>query len=200
MDFNQIRYLKVTLIGIIVLAIAYISVCFEVVRIQSNSMLPTFREGEFIKLSRVIFPRTQFLRGQIVKFDTPSKPNVLKRVIAIAGDIVMVSGKDTYLNKKSIGHFEVIERHLISHGEYDQDGYPLSVYYSELDNGRFNIALTGVVPEYEENYFIQPNMPPGQWFIPEGYVFVMGDNRDFSYDSRYFGLVSTNTIDAYSKL
>ncbi|RZD19643.1 signal peptidase I [Pseudoalteromonas sp. MEBiC 03485] len=190
------RY-KLVAIGMIALAISYTSVRYEVVKIESDSMQPTFKEGEFITLKRTLFSSNTFVRGQIIKFNTPSKPNVLKRVIGIAGDMVLISGKETYINKKNIGHFELIERHLVSHGEHNQDGYPLSVYYSELDTGRFNIALTGVVPEYTDNYFIQSGMPEGQWYVPDNYVFVMGDNRDFSYDSRYFGFIPIEQIQAY---
>ncbi|MDI4652617.1 MULTISPECIES: signal peptidase I [Pseudoalteromonas] len=197
MKFNKVKHAKVLVTGLALLSVLYVTVFFEIVKIESNSMQPTFKEGEFITLHRVVFPRNAFERGQIIKFDTPSKENVLKRVIAIAGDMVMVSGKETYINKKNIGHFELIERHLVSHGEVYQDGYPLSVYSSELDNGHFNIALTGIVPEYTENYFLQPGMPVGQWYVPSDHVFVMGDNRDFSYDSRFFGFIPIEQINAH---
>lgn len=202
MKFKRVHYatfkpLKSLLMWALSLTLIYLIFGFEVVRIDSDSMQPTFKEGQSIILKRSFGFHNSYYRGQIVKFKTRSKSNVLKRIIGVPGDMIMVNKKDVFINKKSIGHFEILDREPVSHGQYKQDGYPLSVYETHVDDIQFEIALTGVVPEYKDNYFIQDNMPTGQWHVPEGHVFVLGDNRDFSYDGRYFGFVPYKSISAY---
>jgi signal peptidase I len=110
-------------------------------------------------------------RGDIVVVETPADPVIpfVKRVVAIGGDVVEVRDKRLFVN----GAVADDSSH-IRHD--DPRTFPRS------------ISLPGVPPELgsRDNW--------GPFRVPAGQVFLMGDNRDFSADSRYFGPVREDHI------
>jgi signal peptidase I len=103
-------------------------------------------------------------RGDIVVIETPENPQVpfVKRVVAVGGDMIELRNKRLYVN----GVPAQEPRHAV-HG--DPRMLPRGVAQSGIQHGLGN----------RDNY--------GPLQIPKGQVFLMGDNRDFSRDSRYFG-------------
>lgn len=191
----------ITRLSIIALAIALLifNWYFVAVFIESTSMKPTLNEGGIILMRRLTNPGPESLEyTDLVMFDYKHKRNVLKRVIGMPGDMIMFDNKTIYLKKVNSPAFIEITNSLISHGKYNESGYPLSLYENEINGHKFKVAITGVVPQNDNNFFLQENMPVGQWLVPAKSIFVMGDNRDFSMDSRYIGFIDIKSVVAKS--
>jgi signal peptidase I len=120
--------------------------------IHQVSMRPTLQEGDRILINRVVYHFRAPKRGDIVVFHSPvtKGEDLVKRVVAVAGDRVAVKDGAFYLN-----------------GVAQKEPYLL-----EQD-------IAGDYPERS---------------VPEGQLFVMGDNRNNSGDSRFFGPISTDLV------
>lgn len=159
----------------------------EPYRIPSGSMKPTLLEGDFVLVSKFnygwYFPyidkRLRFGnvdRGDILIFRYPPDPktNFVKRVIGLPGDRIVYQNKTLFINGELVPK-EYIESTYID----NQDGHSFLVreFTEELPTHPHKI--------YEHTF-------GGKDFegtVPEGYYFVMGDNRDDSGDSRFWGYV-----------
>ena len=181
----------------------------EPFRIPSGSMLPTLHSGDFILVNKyeygLRFPVFNFeitegtnpKRGDIVVFKYPLDKNVdfIKRVIGLPGDEIRYIDKELYVNGKRVettpdGSF------------FDKETY--------TDLKQFNEDLDGVVHKIVENDKVPSMARPVQGHtglnhcvynmgdvvcrVPEGHYFMMGDNRDNSADSRFWGFVPKEEI------
>ncbi len=187
---------------IIVSVFAFRSSFFEPNHIPSGSLLPTNAIGDFILVNKMAFgfkiPYSEWVgkpiyvggfknpnRGDIVVFEYPLDRNVLyvKRMIGLPGDEVEVRDNVLYLNGKEVP--KELAPDQAKYAElYDQSRYnraDLKFYKNKIDDKEF---ITG-----ENTASFQHNNTAGKLIIPQGYFFVMGDNRDYSADSRIWGLV-----------
>ncbi len=192
------------------------SFLFEAYQIPSSSMRPDLTVGDFILVSKfnyglrmpltnkVVIPVNQVQRGDIIVFEDQTKPNrdLIKRVVGIPGDTVSYIDKRLRINGKTLTY--------ANDGSYD---------YSEADpsgdilmhNQRWIENLTGVVHPIITNDQYPPvisemvqNFPGKEncqyndegftCKVPVGHYFMMGDNRDNSADSRYWGFVPEQAI------
>jgi signal peptidase I len=159
----------------------------EPFRIPSGSMMPTLLVGDFILVNKFtygirlpvinkkIIELSEPNRGDIVVFRYPKDPTVdyIKRIVGLPGDKVVYSNK-----KLTINDLPVQQTSLGSYQGLGQ-GEEMSGAEDLLEN------LTGV----EHRILIRNGTPTVEfvYVVPEGNYFAMGDNRDNSNDSRYWG-------------
>lgn len=179
---------------------------FEPFRIPSGSMLPTLEVGDFVVVSKysyglwlhVPFPeRLQVKSVELLDLGDPDRGDVIvfrypkhegyayiKRVVAIPGDRIRVEKNQVYLNGEKVPR-QYISRHEFT--DADCLKHPSELYVEDL-NGLLHFKLTE--PRSSRS------IPVGQEEIevPPDSVFVMGDNRDNSQDSRFWGFVRYDQI------
>lgn len=158
----------------------------EPFRIPSGSMLPSLYIGDFILvnkfaygikvpvLNKKIIDMDQPKRGDVAVFRFPRDPNLdyIKRIIGLPGDLIAYYNKVLYINGKPV------EREFV--GQYKGPGQTFANEYTEkLDNVEHAMLLLPA----------RPNNLQGEYIVPDGMYFVMGDNRDNSNDSRVWGPV-----------
>lgn len=168
----------------------------EPFRIPSASMMPTLVPGDFILVNKFKYGlrlpvlHTEVLdlgapeRGDVVVFRYPKDPSVdyIKRVIGLPGDTIAYRDKTLYINGKRI------EQKLL--GDYEGAIFPGAKVLREM------------LPNNPHKILLYPRQPAGDFPRREGVVavvppnsyFVMGDNRDNSNDSRYWGVVPRKNL------
>ncbi|WDU61302.1 signal peptidase I [Pseudomonas poae] len=156
----------------------------EPFQIPSGSMIPTLDVGDFILVNKFSYGiRLPVIdkkvievgdpqRGDVMVFRFPSDPNVnyIKRVIGLPGDVIRYTGdKRLFINGESVA-----EKLIGSE--------PNSLGSAELYQEKLG-TVEHQIRKQMSNYRAQPD---GEWKVPAGHYFMMGDNRDNSNDSRYW--------------
>jgi len=170
------------------------SFLIEPFRIPSGSMMPTLLVGDFILvnkykygirlpvLNKKVYELGEPERGDVVVFRFPKDPSVdyIKRVVGVPGDRVVYRDKTLLVNGEKIAQ--------IPQGTYIGMGSGLSMSGADLRRE----DLTGV----KHDILVVPKIRgvSSDVVVPEGHYFVMGDNRDNSNDSRYWGFVPEGNL------
>ncbi|MFN7065228.1 MAG: signal peptidase I [Aquificaceae bacterium] len=174
------KWLKELLL-VIVVVLFLRAFLVQAYNIPSGSMKPTLLVGDFILVNKLLYRLSEPQRGDIVVFKWPLNPQIdfIKRIIGMPGDIIEIRGEKVYINGQ--------EPSLRFVGRIEEDGITKLIYEETLPNGvKHKIAL------YEQPFTFRRDVEAIK--IPEGYYFVMGDNRDNSEDSRYWGLLPRENI------
>ncbi len=190
------------------------SFLFEPFQIPSGSMMPTLLDGDFILVNKFEYGLKDPIsnvtlvemehpkRGDVVVFKYPENPKIdyIKRVIGLPGDKVIFRNKQLYLQlackqASTCEPMKHIEADFVESGNYSQLGMPLEEYNEHLVPGKTHAILRNkYIPDRVEYYYQQPDMAVGEWVVPEGHYFVMGDNRDNSQDGRFWGFVPERNL------
>ncbi|EDP74432.1 signal peptidase I [Hydrogenivirga sp. 128-5-R1-1] len=189
----------------IVIAVSLIRVFFvQAFNIPSGSMKPTLLVGDFILVNKLVYGDWTFGipftgidfytyknrivkpdRGDIIVFKYPENPKIdfIKRIIALPGDTVEVKDDVVYINGKPLPKKKT--------GIYSEHGEDVPIYTEctirKYHNNEKYCYTTMEIYENEGKDF-------GPIKVPEGQYFVMGDNRDNSRDSRFWGFVPDSYI------
>lgn len=170
------------------------SFIFEPFKIPSGSMMPTLLIGDFILVNKYDYGiRLPVLnnkvienetpeRGDIVVFRYPEDPSIpyIKRVVGLPGDKISYGNKTLYINDISVTQ--------VLNGRYNASGSG-----KMMDGVSLRIENLG---EAKHEILISPNRPSQELEVqvPEGHYFVLGDNRDNSKDSRFWGFVPDENL------
>jgi signal peptidase I len=162
-------------------------------RIPSASMVPTLKVGDYMlvdkqafapqgRLDRVLLPRTALHRGDLAVFHYPVDADItlVKRVIGVPGDRLYMHAGKVYINGSELT--EPYTFYSSARVNHYRDEFPSQTEYPN------DIVQTDWWLELRRR---QVN---GVLVVPPGEYFVMGDNRNDSDDSRYWGFVGQNAV------
>jgi len=175
----------------VVIAVFVITFVVQAFQIPSESMEKTLLIGDYLLVDKVHYGHSRFWeailpyhdvqRQDIVVFRYPVNPrqHFVKRVVAVPGDRVRLINKHVYVN-----------------GVRQDDDYA-TFNWSQRDKFRDNFPDGGFYADkISAKWFLQAQklLEDGELIVPEGSFFALGDNRDDSYDSRYWGFVPAENI------
>jgi signal peptidase I len=180
-----------SLMGTVVIAIFVITFIVQAFQIPSESMENTLLVGDYLLVNKLcyggqglgdhVMPYQRIKRGDIIVFHYPVDPqqHFVKRVIGVPGDRLRMEKKKVLINGRPLD--EPYVRFLEPPNSLFRDNFP-----------RLDIAA----PRLSGDWWLEMKklVVDGQLIIPEGHYFVMGDNRDDSEDSRYWGFVPRENI------
>lgn len=166
----------------------------EPFRIPSGSMIPTLEIGDFILVNKFSYGiRLPVIHTKIIDIDEPKRGDVavfrfpvdgetdyIKRVIGLPGDKVRWENKRLFINAQEVlqtanGNFDAIDKH-----NRVQKAVRFSEQLGDVKHDIITVSSArGVV---------------GETTVPAGHYFVMGDNRDNSSDSRFWGFVPEENL------
>ena len=185
------------------------SFLFEPFKIPSGSMIPTLQIGDLILVNKFhygirlpvantkVTAGTPVQRGDVMVFRYPPKPSVdyIKRVVGIPGDEV------AYLNKKlTVNGQPVVSEALpdyfdestMRYFRHEREQLPGRTHQIIIDNER--PAFIPGADDFAGREHCRYSVEGVVCKVPEGHYFMMGDNRDNSLDSRYWGFVPDKNI------
>jgi signal peptidase I len=180
-----------SLMGTVVIAIFVITFIVQAFQIPSESMENTLLIGDYLLVNKLCYggtglgdhlmPYQKIRRGDIIVFHYPVDPqqHFVKRVIGVPGD-----------------HLRMVNKRVLINGKPLDEPY---VHFVEPLNDQFRDSFPRVdIParRLEGDWWLQmqKRVVDGQLIVPAGHYFVMGDNRDDSLDSRYWGFVPQENI------
>lgn len=202
------EYVEALLVAV-VLALVIRAFVVQAFKIPTGSMLETLQIGDQLLVSKfqygvkmpfsdkILIPVSEPARGDIIVFEYPYDPRLdgnrpqlkdvdfVKRIVGLPGDVVEIRAKEVYVNG------EHVTGPYIQHVREDLEPNPLPP-----DHPAITVDPKSYFDHCEDSTAIcrakRDWMPPVK--VPEGQYFAMGDNRDESFDSRFWGFVSRESI------
>jgi signal peptidase I len=190
---SRFEYLESLLVTVL-LALFGTTFIVQAFKIPSQSMEPTLLVGDHLLVNKFIFagrgawyekllPYREIRRGDVVVFKFPfdDHPHYVKRVIGLPGDRIRIRNQQVYVNE--VRQAEPYVVHDPSSFDPFGDNFPPKDRY---------FLESGLRPEWAEK--LMDYVDRGEIIVPPRRYFVMGDNRDRSWDSRYWGFVDRDAI------
>jgi signal peptidase I len=153
-------------------------------KMTADSMLPTLASEDRIVADTRYYRSHTPRRGDLIVFKFPyqNHPDYIKRVIGVPGDRIKIVDQQVYLN----------EQHLNEPFAYHDPTAQHDPFFYTFPPAGADELLSSMQPEWAEQIF--SSVDKGEIVVPPHKYFVMGDNRDHSWDSRYWGPIAGDKI------
>jgi signal peptidase I len=180
-----------SLLTMVVVALFLLTFVVQPFRIPSESMERTLLVGDFLLVNKMIYaprgllarllPYRDVTRGDIIVFRFPLDPSdyVVKRVLGLPGDRIHLTNGVVYRNGQPLDEpYAVYEE---AYRDNFRDQFPAGLYTD---------------PGVDTHWWLEmrANLDHGDLVVPPDNYFVLGDNRNHSRDSRYWGFVPRSTV------
>ncbi|MBI2070214.1 MAG: signal peptidase I [Elusimicrobia bacterium] len=184
----------------VILASVIMYTLVQAFKIPSGSMQPTLYEGDHLFVNKFyygvrvpmtekrVFSVSDVTAKDVIVFQFPTAndnhqhfgKDFIKRAIAVGGDTVVIRNKQVFINGKALGqevYTQFLDPRIFPRFESQSQNLPPEEYQRYWEKGQLEMVL-----RHDE---IRDNFGPVR--VPDGHYFALGDNRDASYDSRFWG-------------
>jgi signal peptidase I len=199
-----------------VIALVFVlrSFLWEPFKIPSSSMVPTLLVGDFILVNKYAYGiRLPIVNKKVIEIADPQRGDVMvfkypkdmsqdyiKRVIGVPGDTITYENKRLTVNGKPVEYTPLDDylddQHPIYHKQFMENlpGTAAGVPHRILNSDGKRTLDIGAVENFPHREACEYTYDKFTCIVPEGNYFMMGDNRDNSADSRYWGFVPDKNI------
>ena len=199
-----------------VIALVFVlrSFLWEPFKIPSSSMVPTLLVGDFILVNKYAYGiRLPIVNKKVIEIADPQRGDVMvfkypkdmsqdyiKRVIGVPGDTITYENKRLTVNGKPVEYTPLDDylddQHPIYHKQFMENlpGTAAGVPHRILNSDGKRMLDIGAVENFPHREACEYTYDKFTCIVPEGNYFMMGDNRDNSADSRYWGFVPDKNI------
>ncbi len=191
----SLREYAESLLVTVLLALFGTTFVVQAFKIPSESMKPTLEVGDHLLVNKFIFggrghwydavlPYRDVRRGDVIVFKFPFQdhPHYVKRVVGMPGDRLKILDQQVYVNGQRLDEPYAFHDPIANYDPF------LYNFPPDEEQG----AALGMQPEWADE--ISSHVANGELLVPPGHYFAMGDNRDHSLDSRYWGFVDREAI------
>lgn len=190
------------------------SFLWEPFKIPSSSMVPTLLVGDFILVNKYAYGiRLPIINKKVIDIGNPQRGDVMvfkypkdmsqdyiKRVIGVPGDTISYENKRLTVNGKPVAYTPMDDylddQHPVYHKQFTENlaGEGKTVPHQILNTNGKQVFDLGAVENFPHREACDYSYDKFTCIVPEGNYFMMGDNRDNSADSRYWGFVPDKNI------
>jgi signal peptidase I len=192
---TSLREYAESLLVTVLLALFGTTFVVQAFKIPSQSMEPTLLVGDHLLVNKFVFggrgrwydavlPYRDVRRGDVIVFKFPFQdhPHYVKRVVGMPGDRVKIVDQQVYVNGQRLDEPYA----------YHDAVAPYDPFLYNFPPANPDELLSNMQPEWAGE--IASHVSGGELLVPPGRYFAMGDNRDHSWDSRYWGFVDREAI------
>ncbi|MBI4196260.1 MAG: signal peptidase I [Deltaproteobacteria bacterium] len=189
----------------------------EAFKIPSGSMIPTLLVGDHLFVNKFVYGlRVPFTKKKLVHFKSPERgeaivfiypidesKDFIKRVVGLPGDQIRMDGENVFVNGQELErqaisikpgqnpHTSLLQ--VVPDATASESGIETIPYHPGWDDYNYYLENNGS-HHYLVQYEASPSYDDRTLTVPPNHLFVMGDNRDNSSDSREWGFVPIENV------